>query len=234
MQILIDFGRGPLFRFAVALAVLGLLRYVVLSALGLRRAIRRAGDRRIAYGPVILRTIVMLNPLRYFSGNRWRYSVVSAAFHVGLILVPVFLAGHIKIWRRGIGIGWPALPVLAAEVLTIITAAAGVLLFAGRLSSRASRGISRPQDWLLPPLISLEFLTGYLLAHPGSNPLGLDATMLVHVGVGDLLLLLTPFTKIVHCVMLPYSQFVLEMAWRMVPGAGREVVKTLGKEGQPI
>jgi nitrate reductase gamma subunit len=234
MQTLIYFGRGPLFRFAVAVAVLGLLRYAVLSAWGVRQTLRKAGDKRLVFGQVILRTFVMLNPVRYFSGNRWLYSLISAAFHVGLILVPIFFLGHVRLWRRGIGIGWPALPGSVADVLTILTLATGVLLFIGRASSRASRGISRPQDWLLPPLIAFEFLTGYLLAHPGSNPFGLDLTTLVHVGVGDLLLLVTPFTKIAHCAMLPFSQLVLEMAWRVVPGVGHDVLKTLGKEGQPI
>ena len=53
---------------------------------------------------------VHLNPVRWFRGNRGLYSVVSTLFHVGLILVPIFLAGHIRLWQRGIGIGWAALP----------------------------------------------------------------------------------------------------------------------------
>ncbi len=234
MDTLIQFGRGPLFRFAVALAVLGLLRHAVLSLWGMRQVLRRAGDKRLALGPVITRTFVHLNPVRFFSGNRGLYSIVSTIFHVGVILVPVFLLGHIRLWRRGMGIGWPALPMSVADVLTIVTLVTGVLLVIGRAWFVASRELSRPQDWLLPPLIALEFLSGYLLAHPGSNPIGLQSLTLIHVGVGDLLLLVTPFTKIAHCAMLPFSQLVAEMAWRFVPGAGHDVVKTLGKEGQPI
>ncbi len=234
METLIDFGRGSLFRFAVAVAVLGLLRHAVLSLWGMRQVLRRAGDKRFALGPVIKRTFVHLNPARYFVGNRRLYSVLSAAFHVGLILVPIFLLGHIRLWRRGLGIGWPALPMSVADVLTLLTVITGLLLLVGRAWFIASRQMSRPQDWLLPPLIALEFLSGYLLAHPGSNPIGLRSLTLIHVGVGDLLLLVTPFTKIAHCAMLPFSQLVAEMAWRFVPGAGHDVVKTLGKEGQPI
>jgi nitrate reductase gamma subunit len=234
MDTLIEFGRGPLFRFAVAIALLGLLRHVVLSVWGLWQARRRAGDRRLALGQIIARTIVVLNPLRYFVGNRWLYSILSVAFHVGLILVPVLLAGHISLWRRGLGVGWPALPMAAADVLTLVTVATGLHLLVGRAGAEASRRLSRPQDWLLPPLMVLAFGSGYLLAHPARNPFDLSLTMLVHVGVGDLLLLLTPFTKIAHCVLLPFSQLVSEMAWRLVPGAGHEVRKTLGKEEQPI
>ena len=234
METLIEFGRGPLFRFAVAVAVLGLLRHAGLSAWGMRQMLKRAGDNRIAFGTVIWRTFVQLNPLRYFTGNRWLYSMVSTLFHVGLILVPIFFLGHIRLWRRGLGLGWPALPMAVADVLTIVTLVTGLALFVGRGWTKASRRISRPQDWLLPPLIALEFLSGYLLAHPGSSTFRLETLMLVHVGVGDILLLLTPFTKIAHCALLPFSQMVTELAWRLVPGAGREVLKTIGKEGQPI
>ena len=234
METLTDFARGPLFRFAAAVAVLGLLRYAVLGAWGLRQARRRAGDKRLALGQVIARTLAVLNPVRYFTGNRGLYSITSTAFHLGVILVPIFFAGHVRLWRRGVGFGWPALPASVADALTLLTIATGLLLLAGRASLRASRQLSRPQDWVLPPLIALEFLCGYLLAHPGSNPFQLQATMLVHAAAGDLLLLVTPFTKIAHCVMLPFSQVVSEMAWRLVPGAGQAVAKTLGKEGKPI
>ncbi|HEY3359232.1 MAG TPA: hypothetical protein VGQ83_38640 [Polyangia bacterium] len=234
METLIEFGRGPLFRFAVALAVLGLLRHAVLSLWGLRQARRRAGDGRLALGAILLRTAATLNPLRYFVGHRWLYSLLSTAFHVGLILVPVFFPGHIRLWVRGLGVGWPGLTMSVADALTLLTIATGVLLVVGRVWTAVSRRLSRPQDFLLPPLIVVEFLSGYLLAHPARSPLDLQLVTFVHVWTGDLLLLLTPFTKIAHCVMLPFSQLVSEMAWRLVPGAGDDVVKTLGKEGQPL
>ena len=234
MDTLIEFGRGPLFRFAVALAVLGIVRHVVLSLWGVRQMLARAGDKRLDLGAVVQRTFVNLNPARWFRGNRGLYSVVSTLFHVGLILVPIFLAGHIRLWQRGIGASWAALPASWADALTILTLVTAVLLVVGRAGYAGSRGISRLQDWLLPILIALEFLSGYLLAHPVSNPFDLRLVTFVHVGVGDLLLVVTPFTKIAHCALLPFSQLVGEVAWRFVPGAGHEVVKTLGKEGQPI
>lgn len=234
MDTLIDFGRGPLFRFAIVLALLGLGRYVLLSAWGLRQARRRAGDKRMAFGAVLARTFTRLSPARYLAGNRAAFTVLSVLFHAGVILVPIFSAGHVRLWRRGIGLGWPALPPAVASALSLLAIATGVLLLVGRASHLASRTTSRLQDWLLPALIVLAFASGWLVAHPEANPFSLASVTLVHVGVGDLLLIVTPFTKIAHCVLLPFSQFVNEMAWRLVPGAGHEVTKTLGKDGQPI
>ncbi len=235
MDALIEFGRGPLFRFAIAIAMLGLLRHVILSIIGFIRIRARVGDKNIPYGTVVANTISRLNPIKYvLSANRWFYSVLSIAFHVGLILVPIFFLGHIRLWRNGIGLSWPALPGDVADGLTILTIVTAMLLLIARAWSSESRAISRPQDWALPPLIALAFLTGYLLAHPGQNPFDFATTMLIHVWISNFLLIATPFTKIAHCALLPFSQLVAEMAWRMIPGAGRDVVKTLGKEGQPI
>jgi len=234
IETFIDLGRGNLFRFSIAIAVFGLLRLFGLSIWGFLKARRRAGDPRVDFGAVISRTFTTLNPLHYFFGTRAAYSINSTVFHVGLILVPIFFAGHLRLWREGLGFAWPALPAGVSDALTLITVATGVLLLIGRAWSPLSRQISRPMDWVLPPLIAFEFLTGYLLAHPASNPFELSTMMLLHVYTGDALLLLTPFTKVAHCVLLPFSQLVVEMSWKLIPGAGREITKTLGKEGQPI
>ncbi|MFH0903143.1 MAG: hypothetical protein V2A73_21145 [Pseudomonadota bacterium] len=234
MDVLIELARGPLFRFSLAIALLGLARHLALSVAGLQRARARAGDKSLGLGQAVFRTAARLNPLRYFHGNRWLYSLLSVCFHVGIILVPVFFAGHVRLWQRGLGIGWPALPASIADVLTITTIATAVLLIVGRAASAASRALSGIGDWSLPALIGVELLTGYMLAHPSTSLLAYEPAMLVHALVGDLLLVVTPFSKIAHCALLPLSQMVVEMAWRLVPGAGRDVTKTLGKEGQPI
>jgi hypothetical protein len=236
VETLIEFGRGALFRFAVAIAVLGLLRHAILSVVGFIQTRRRIGDKRIRLGDVLASTALRLNPVKYFIRNRWYYSILSVTFHVGLLLVPIFFLGHIRLWRRGLGLGWPSLPALPADILTIATMLAAVLLVAGRAWTATSRAISRTQDWLLPPAIFLAFCSGFLIAHPAYFPawLSLRLVLFVHVWLCDLLLIATPFTKIVHCALLPFSQLAVEMAWRMVPGAGQDVVKTLGKEEQPI
>ena len=234
MDVVIDFLRGPLFRFSIAAVILGLSRHVILSVVGFLRARSRAGHKQIEFGTVLTRTVSTLNPLRYMMGGRWFYTVLSVLFHVGVVLVPLLFLGHVRLWERGLGISWPALPAIVADILTWLTILTGIGLLLGRGLFKDSREMSRGQDWILPPLIVFAFVTGYLLAHPGSNPIDLKVTMLVHVSVSNLLLIATPFTKIAHCVMLPFSQLVAEMAWRLVPGAGTDVVKTLGKEGEPI
>ena len=57
---------------------------------------------------------------------------------------------------------------------------------------------------------------------------------LVHLLSAELLLILVPFSKLVHMVLFWTSQTSTELGWRFVPGAGERVRLTLGKEGEGV
>jgi len=80
----------------------------------------------------------------------------------------------------------------------------------------------------------IPFTTGYLAMHPALNPFDYNATMLVHVMSGNLILVLLPFSKLSHAVLFPTTQLLSEMAWHLAPGSGENVALTLGKEHEPI
>jgi hypothetical protein len=50
----------------------------------------------------------------------------------------------------------------------------------------------------------------------------------------NIVMILVPITKISHCVLLPLTQLVSEVAWHFPPDAGSKVAAALGKEGDPI
>lgn len=234
MEVWLEFARGPLFRFAFALCVLGLARDVFLAFWSIGRAYSRAADKHIPWPLVRQRTIRWLFPFRLSTRNRLYYSICSIVFHIGLILVPVFLFAHIQLWHAAIGLRWPALPRIVADILTITTVTAAVLLFVARMGNRDSRIISSLQDQIWPALLAVPFATGFLCAHPAWSPAGYQATMLVHVLSSELILVLMPFTKLAHCILAPLSQLVSDIGWRFPASSGRDVEITLGKQGQPI
>jgi nitrate reductase gamma subunit len=233
MELWLEWGRGPIFRFAFILMALGLLRHIVMTAVGIIQALYRAGDKTIPYKTVFITTIQWLLPVKKL-GNRFWYSVTSVAFHVGLILTPIFLLSHIDLWRRGLGIYWPSLPHIAADSLTLMTIAAAVGLLIGRLGNRESRRISRFQDIALPAAIAVPFITGFLAMHPAWNPLGHNAAMLIHVMSANLIFISIPFTKLGHIVILPAVQLVSEVAWHFPAESGADVTIALKKENLPI
>jgi hypothetical protein len=229
----IEFGRGPLFRLAFSLLVLGLLRLVALSIVGIVEAYRRSSDRIVPWREVARQTAAWLLPLGRLGGARPFYSALSVVWHVGLLLVPVFLNAHVQLWRRSLGFGWPTLPQGLADGLTLLTIVAALGLFGGRVLNRGSRALSRVQDHAWPLVLAVPFATGYLCTSAALAPQAYRLLMLAHVYSADLVMVMIPFTKAAHCILEPFSQVVTAVAWKFVPGAGSRVAATLGHADRP-
>jgi nitrate reductase gamma subunit len=229
----IEFGRGALFRVSFALMVLGLLRILILTSLGIIEAYGRNPDKIIPWKEICDKTLAWLLPI----GRLWRqrplYSVFSFFFHVGMIVTPLFLASHILLWRNSIGYGWPALPQGLANWLTLTVIVTALGLFFGRVLDARAREVSRLQDYLWPLLIATPFVTGYIASNTVIGPRTYQQMVLVHIYAGDLIMLMIPFTKIAHCVLMPLSQLVTSIAWKFPAGAGDRVIETLGFADRP-
>jgi hypothetical protein len=229
----LEWARGPIFRGALAFMILGLVRLAALTLLEIQRAFNRAGDKSIPYSAVAKATFHWLFPFSK-ARNRLYYSLTTVSFHVSILIVPLFLGGHILLWKGGTGLGWPAVPNLLADLLTLVAVGTAVALVVERAAARATRSLSRFQDYALPMLIAIPFASGFWVMHPALNPLSFQAMMLIHVMSANLLLVLIPLTKLSHCVLLPTTQVVSEVAWHFPSESGSEVALALGKESEPI
>ncbi|MBI5489064.1 MAG: hypothetical protein HY905_17145 [Deltaproteobacteria bacterium] len=233
MQAWLEWARGPAFVFSFVFLLLGLLRHVALTAWEVAHVWRRAGDKKLPLGKLLRTTFLWLLPLTRLR-NRFWFGLTSFVFHIAILVVPVFLAGHVALWARGLGLSWPAVPNAVADVLTLVAVVTAVLLLAQRVFSRATRSLSRFQDYALLPLIAVPFATGFLMMHPGSNPFDYQATFFVHVMSANLIFVLTPLTKLSHMVLMPSTQLVAELAWHWPVDSGSAVGRALGKEGDPV
>ena len=54
--------------------------------------------------------------------------------------------------------------------------------------------------------------------------------MLVHVLSGEIVLVMIPFTKLVHCVLIPFDWYSSGLFWQLRPGAGEDVARELHGE----
>jgi hypothetical protein len=228
-----DVLRGPVFRAALTFAVLGLVRHAVITLWEMRRMLARAGDKRVPYRQVLAATARWLVPL---GGVRQRlpYSLTTLTFHAAIIVVPIFLAGHVALVRAGVGWSWPAIGPGLADALTIVAVVTALLLLLQRAGAHDTRTLSRFQDYALPALIALPFASGFLVAHPAWNPFAFDLMLFVHVAAADVVLVLMPVTKLSHMVLLPTTQMVSELGWHFPPDAGRLVGVALGRGERPI
>lgn len=233
MESWLHIARGPLFQVALAFMLLGLARQLALTLWTARRTWHRAGDRTLPTAQVARATARWLVPFAHLR-ERWLYSTTTLLFHMGVILVPLFLAGHIALWERGVRLSWPALPNAVATTLTFVVLATALVLILLRAGAVATRPLARFQDYALPVLVGIAFASGLLVMHPAWNPVPADATLLTHVLTADLLLVLVPITKLSHMILLPLTQLVSELAWHFPPDAGARVGLALGKENEPI
>jgi nitrate reductase gamma subunit len=234
MESTLTFARGPLLYLALAVFFLGLLRQVGLTLAELARAFGRAGDQVIPFRRLFCQSLGWIIPVNALRGTRMPYTVASVVFHIGVLLVSLFLAGHVQLIKKGIGVAWPTLPPAAADVLTLTTLAALFALLLLRLADRAARFLSGFQDWFLLVLCIVPVLSGYYVAHPAGNPFPYPLTYLIHLLSAELLLTLIPFTKLAHVFLFPFTRISWELGWHFVPGAGERVRIALGKEGEPV
>jgi nitrate reductase gamma subunit len=225
-------AKGPAFLFVLTVLLLGLLRLMILTTWDILSAIRRAGDRHLPYRQIAIQTVLWLLPFNKLHRNRAGYSLASISLHLGILIVSLFLRNHLDILQDNIGITWAAITKPVLDVLTLFGIFGIVFLLLYRLYVTNSRRLSRAADYLLLLLLLNIFLSGYL-AGRAWNAIPYNSLMLFHTLNGMALLLITPFTKIAHCVLFPLIRLGTEVAWHFVPQNGRKPIQPLNEPQVP-
>ncbi len=229
----IDFARGPLFRIAFAIMILGLTYRVATTIAHIISAWWRAGDRRLPTRDIAVATLSWIVPVRLIK-VRPITSISSFLLHLGLVIVPLFFLGHVALLKGVLPAAWPVLPPAIADGLTVVALVALLVLIFGRIVVPASRRLSRVQDHLILLTLFAMLLFGFLASHASLSPFPARAMLLTHLLLGNLVLILMPITKIAHCALYPFTQLVFQLGWHFPANSGRHVATALGKEGEPV
>jgi len=233
MHAWLEWARGPAFVFCFSFMLLGLVRHVGVTVWELRRTMQRAGDRSLPLKAIGIATLAWLLPANKFRREPL-FTATSFLFHVAILAVPVFLAGHVALWAPALGVGWPVLPNRVADVLTVVALGTAAGLIAQRAFAGATRALSRPADHAILVLLMVPFVSGFLVMHPRLNPFDYESLLFVHVMSGNLIFMLVPLTKLAHAALMPGVQLVAEAGWHWPSTAGSRVGAALGKEGEPV
>ena len=124
------------------------------------------------------------------------YACLRYVFHVCLFVVPIFLFGHVVLWEESpLEWGWTSLPSIWADRLTLLVLILCLTFLVRRIVITEVRRSSSVSDYLFVLVVSLPFLTGYLLSHgmPASLPLLQNNMWTLHVLSGEVLLMSTIF-----------------------------------------
>jgi nitrate reductase gamma subunit len=231
MDAWIDFAKGPLFAVTFLVMVLGLARQMGLQVyfLFVKKGRRL---RQVPWSKMAKETLGWLVPVNHVEPGTGLFSAASFLMHIGVILVPLFLADHMALWSALLGIGLPSIGQGLADILTLLTVGCGLLLLIFRIFRARHRLVSRSSDYFLLIVVLLPFISGYLVSHPRVNPFPWSAMMLTHMLSAELLFVLVPFTKLAHVVLFFFDR-ISAVHWQLRPGAGDKVAEALfGREVQ--
>jgi nitrate reductase gamma subunit len=185
----IGFFGGLLYRF-VAMAQLAKKERVVIPTLSAKFGGRSLVHWVIPFGGASTR-------------KRPFFTLFSFAFHVCLLLTPLFLMGHIVLWQQAWGVSWWSLPEGAADVMTLIVIFGGLFFIVRRLVCPEVRNVSYLSDFLIAILVVAPFLTGYI-AHKQWLPY--QTIIVIHALTGALWLLAIPWTRLVHMLWFAFTR----------------------------
>ncbi len=221
---LLRLAEGPLFRAAFALLVLGLLRAAILAGSDIVAARLTISDRRLFRQKLGMRLLWFVFPTlvrrreRYADhpvlfGYHLALCCASLVFRAGVILVPTFMAAHVYLWERGLGVGWPTLPGTFANGLAAVTIIAGTMLFLGRFYSPMLRHYEPAWSFFKPLILLAPLLTGFLAMHPTWSPVSYGVVRLVHVLCACVVFVMVPFARLLTCVHVRITDVVADAAW---------------------
>lgn len=203
---------GPMLWLAFTVSVVGLALRIVMYIRGLDWKLDR-----VAYRPHMgaglkgaFRSILAF--IVPFANRSWRtkpgFTIMFFAFHIGLLGVPLFLEGHAVILKERFGIGWPAMSMAAADLLTIVTLVAAGFMCLRRLVLPEVRIVTDIRDWAVMIISIAPFVTGYVAVHQyGDYGFWLNA----HIITGLIWIAALPFTKLFHVVGFFLSRAQLGM-----------------------
>lgn len=218
-----DFLTGPMLYASFAVFIIGLLVRVVMYIRGLAWNLDRVPygyNNGLAFKWAMKSIFFWLTP----GGVRsWRVKPIMCAlfflFHIGLVLVPIFLEAHNILLKNGpLGFSLPTLPQGVADVLTILAVFAGVALIVRRLVLPEVRFITRFPDWAVLGLSVAVLATGLLARYQVGD---YNFWLLAHIGCGELILLAAPFTKLSHIVLFFCSRAQIGLDFGLKRGGER-------------
>ena len=161
-----DFGsfvEGPILWIVFLIVIIGVITRVVLFFYAI---IKSGEDKDLRWWYSIATFGRSFLPFHNAVTKRPIYAALRYIFHVCLIIVPVWLSGHITLWEESrFEWGWTALPDAWADWMTLLFLALAAYFLVRRIIVKDIRFSSSKSDFSLIVITALPFVTGYFLAH---------------------------------------------------------------------
>ena len=196
---LLNWARGPGFQVAIIIFIAGvIIRILEILLLGRKVNLAEAKGSEMSGG---LRTMFSRSVPDKSTLKRSTFTIVSSyLFHIGLFVTIFLFAPHILMFKQVSGLSWPSLPTPMVDAVTIVTIITLLAVLAHRLKNTVLRFLTNYADLLVWLVTILPLITGYIAFHR----IGTTAPALIamHILSVELLLVVFPFTKLMHAFTL--------------------------------
>lgn len=216
---MIAFLTGPMLWVSLAVFFIGLTVRAVMYVRGLNWKLDRVAYRpNLGHGlkGAIQSIYRWLTPAATRSWRTQPFMMVGFfLFHIGAIVIPLFLIGHNVLLEQNFGISLPTIPSVLADIITVGAIIGGVMLGLRRVALTEVRILTTTYDWFILGLSLAPFVTGLLarlhVAH-------YDFWLVAHIITGEAVLILAPFTKLSHIILFFFSRGQLGMDFSIKRG----------------
>lgn len=130
-------------------------------------------------------------------------TIVAFAFHICLILTPIFLLAHVILVDESWNLSWWTLPDGAAEIMTLIVIAGCVFFLVRRLVSPEVQYVTSASDYIILAIVAAPFVTGMVAYYQW---FGYQFFMILHILSGEIMLVAIPFTRLSHMWFAPLTR----------------------------
>lgn len=142
-----------------------------------------------------------------FGSRNWRINpvltIVTFAFHICLILVPLFAFAHIVLWKEAFDISWFYLPEGLTDLMTLIVIGGCVYFAVRRLTKRDVKYLTSRSDFIILAIVALPFITGYWASQ---GWFAYKLMYILHMLAGEVMLAAIPFTRLAHALYFPFTR----------------------------
>ena len=142
-----------------------------------------------------------------FGTVNWRrhpdLTIVTFAFHICLIITPIFLLSHVVLWDEAWNLSWWTLPDTLADVMTVTVIASCIYYLIRRMVRDEVKFVTYPSDFVILAIVAMPFVTGFLAYHQW---FAYRWVMILHILSGEVMLAAIPFTRLSHMVLSPLTR----------------------------
>lgn len=130
-------------------------------------------------------------------------TIITFAFHLSLLIIPVFLSAHIILLEEAWNIVFFSLPDQLADFLTLIVIGSCAFFLIRRLTQPEVKYVTSPSDFLILSIVAAPFITGFLAYHQVG---GYQFFLTLHILSGEIMLMAIPFTRLSHMIFSIFTR----------------------------